>query len=153
MPALLSHWMDGRATPGSSGRTSPVFNPATGEHVADVDLAGRAELDAAVASATAAAKEWRYASLSRRAAVLFAFRTLLHDRADELAAIITAEHGKVLADAGGEVLRGLENVEFACGVPAMLKGGFSEQVATGVDVFSIRQPSAWSPASRPSTSR
>ena len=132
--------MDGRATPGTSGRTSPVFNPATGEHVADVDLAGRAELDAAVASATAAAKEWRYASLSRRAAVLFAFRTLLHDRADELAAIITAEHGKVLADAGGEVLRGLENVEFACGVPAMLKGGFSEQVATGVDVFSIRQP-------------
>ena len=132
--------MDGRETPGTSGRTSPVFNPATGEHTADVDLAGQAELDAAVASATAAAKEWRYASLSKRAAILFAFHRLLHDRADELAAIVTAEHGKVLGDAGGEVLRGLENVEFACGVPAMLKGGFSEQVASGVDVFSIRQP-------------
>ena len=87
-----------------------------------------------------AAREWRHSSLSRRAAVLFAFRELLHQRTPELAAIITAEHGKVLSDAAGEIARGLENVEFATGVPNLLKGGFSEQAATGVDVYNIRQP-------------
>jgi malonate-semialdehyde dehydrogenase (acetylating)/methylmalonate-semialdehyde dehydrogenase len=117
-----------------------VFNPATGEHTGDVELAGADDIASAVASATAAAKEWRSASLSKRSAVLFAFRELLHERSDELAAIITAEHGKVLGDAAGEIARGLENVEYATGVPNLMKGGFSEQAATGVDVYSIRQP-------------
>jgi malonate-semialdehyde dehydrogenase (acetylating)/methylmalonate-semialdehyde dehydrogenase len=136
----IGHWIDGRRTPGTSGRTAPVFNPATGERTGQVALAARDEVDAAVASAVAAARSWRSASLSRRAAVLFAFRELLHAHADELAGLVTAEHGKVLADAAGEVARGLENVEFATGVPQLLKGGYSEQAATGVDVYSIRQP-------------
>jgi malonate-semialdehyde dehydrogenase (acetylating) / methylmalonate-semialdehyde dehydrogenase len=118
----------------------PVFNPATGERQADVDLASAAEVDRAVASAAVAAPGWRESSLSRRAAVLFAFRDLLHDRMDEVAAILTSEHGKVTADARGEVARGLENAEFACGIPHLLKGSFSEQASTGVDVYSIRQP-------------
>jgi malonate-semialdehyde dehydrogenase (acetylating)/methylmalonate-semialdehyde dehydrogenase len=137
---LIPHWIGGASTTGVPGRMSPVFNPATGEHTGNVALAGKAELDSAVSTAVAAAAEWRYASLSKRAGVLFAFRELLHARADDLAAVITSEHGKVLSDSGGEVARGLENVEFACGIPAFLKGGFSEQAATGVDVYSIRQP-------------
>ena len=140
MTSQIGHWIDGRPTPGTSGRTAAVFNPATGEHTGDVALASSDEVSAAVAAAVAAARSWRSASLSRRAAVLFAFRELLHAHADELAALVTAEHGKVLADAAGEVARGLENVEFATGVPQLLKGGYSEQAATGVDVYSIRQP-------------
>jgi len=140
MSNRISHWIDGAHVAGSSGRTSPVFNPATGLQSADVDLASAAEVDTAIASAKAAAREWRSASLSRRSAVLFAFRQLLADNAGELAKIVTSEHGKVLADAAGEVARGLENVEFACGVPQLTKGGFSEQASTGVDVYSIRQP-------------
>jgi malonate-semialdehyde dehydrogenase (acetylating)/methylmalonate-semialdehyde dehydrogenase len=140
MTERILQWLDGSPTAGTPGRTSPVFNPATGEHTADVALASTAEVDAAVASAARAAREWRHASLSRRAAVLFAFRELLHARSEELAAIVTSEHGKVLADAAGEVARGLENVEFATGVPQLVKGGYSEQAASGVDVYSIRQP-------------
>ena len=140
MTTRITHWIDGRESAGTSGRTAPVFNPATGEQTGEVDLATAAEVDAAVAKARAAAREWRASSLSRRSAVLFAFRELLHQRADELAVIITAEHGKVLSDAAGEIARGLENVEFAAGVPQLLKGGFSEQAATGVDVYNIRQP-------------
>jgi malonate-semialdehyde dehydrogenase (acetylating) / methylmalonate-semialdehyde dehydrogenase len=140
MSTRISHWIDGRITEGTSGRTSPVYNPATGLQTGEVDLAGKAEVDATVASAKAAAQEWRSASLSRRSGVLFAFRQLLHDNADELAKILTSEHGKVLNDAHGEIARGLENVEFACGVPELMKGGFSEQATTGVDVYSIRQP-------------
>ncbi len=140
MAARINHWIDGRAQDGTSGRTSPVYDPATGEHTKDLDLASTAEVDAAVASARAAAGEWRTSSLSRRSAILFAFRELLHRHSDELGAIITSEHGKVLGDAGGEIARGLENVEFACGVPQLLKGGFSEQASSGVDVYSIRQP-------------
>jgi methylmalonic acid semialdehyde dehydrogenase len=140
MTERISHWIDGKLTTGTSGRTGPVFNPATGLQSGDVDLASAAEVDAAVASAKAAAKDWRSTSLSRRSGVLFAFRELVHNGADELAKIITAEHGKVLADAQGEVARALENVEYACGVPELLKGGFSEQASTGVDVYSIRQP-------------
>ena len=140
MSTRISHWIDGAMVAGTSGRTSPVFNPATGLVSAEVDLASAAEVNAAVASAKAAVAEWRSASLSRRSAVLFAFRQLLHDNADELAKIVTAEHGKVLSDSHGEIARGLENVEFACGVPQLMKGGFSEQAATGVDVYSIRQP-------------
>src|SRR5919197_1550634 len=140
MADRIFHWIDGAVVPGTSGRTGPVFNPATGLQTGEVDFASTAEVASAVASAKAAAKEWRAASLSRRSAVLFAFRELLHNGADELAKIVTAEHGKVLADAHGEVARGLENAEFACGAPQLLKGGYSEQAATGVDVYSIRQP-------------
>ena len=136
----ISHWIDGRKTPGTSGRTAPVYNPATGQRAAEVDLASGVEVDAAVAKAVVASKDWRHASLSQRSGVLFAFRELLHERTNELAAMVTAEHGKTLADAAGEIGRGLENVEFAAGVPQLLKGGFSEQVSTGVDVYSIRQP-------------
>jgi malonate-semialdehyde dehydrogenase (acetylating)/methylmalonate-semialdehyde dehydrogenase len=140
MTNRIAHWISGRETVGTSGRTSPVYNPATGEQTGAVDLASAAEVDAAVASAKQAAVQWRQSSLSTRAAVLFKFRELLHDGIDELAQIVTAEHGKTLPDAAGEIMRGLENVEFATGVPHLLKGGFSEQAATGVDVYSIRQP-------------
>ncbi len=136
----ISHWVSGTLVPGQSGRTSPVFDPATGTQTAVVDLASAAEVSAAVASALTAARQWRTVPLSRRTAILFAFRELLVKRTDELAAIITAEHGKVLSDAAGEIARGIENVEFACGIPQLLKGGFSEQAASGVDVYSIRQP-------------
>jgi malonate-semialdehyde dehydrogenase (acetylating)/methylmalonate-semialdehyde dehydrogenase len=140
MTTPIAHWIDGHEVPGASGRTAAVFNPATGRQTGRVDLASEAEVGRAVASARHAALSWRRASLSRRAAVLFAFRELLHSRLDELAAIITAEHGKVLSDAAGEIARGLENVEFATGVAPLLKGGYSEQAASGVDVYSIRQP-------------
>jgi malonate-semialdehyde dehydrogenase (acetylating)/methylmalonate-semialdehyde dehydrogenase len=136
----IGHWIDGRQTPGASGRSTPVYNPATGQRSAKVDLASVNEVDGAVATAVAASKDWRHASLSKRSGVLFAFRELLRERTDELASIVTAEHGKVLSDAAGEIARGLENVEFAAGVPQLLKGGFSEQAGTGVDVYSIRQP-------------
>jgi malonate-semialdehyde dehydrogenase (acetylating) / methylmalonate-semialdehyde dehydrogenase len=140
MTTRIAHWIDGHETPGTSGRTSPVFNPATGRQTAEVDLAGADDVTRAVASAKAAAAEWRSASLSKRSGVLFAFRELLHERSGELAEIVTAEHGKVLSDAAGEIARGLENVEFATGVPHLMKGGFSEQAGSGVDVYSIRQP-------------
>ncbi|HLY34127.1 MAG TPA: CoA-acylating methylmalonate-semialdehyde dehydrogenase, partial [Jatrophihabitantaceae bacterium] len=140
MTTRITHWIDGTATEGTSGRSGPVYNPATGVQTGSVDLASPEEVDRAVTSALTVSREWRSASLSRRAAVLFAFRELLHAHADELGAIVTAEHGKVIADAAGEVARGLENVEFACGVPQLMKGGFSEQAASGVDVYSIRQP-------------
>jgi malonate-semialdehyde dehydrogenase (acetylating)/methylmalonate-semialdehyde dehydrogenase len=140
MANRISHWIDGALTPGTSGRTSPVYNPATGLQSGEVDLASDEELSTAVASAKAASHEWRSASLSRRSGILFAFRELLHAEADDLAKIVTAEHGKVLSDAHGEIARALENVEFAAGVPQLLKGGFSEQAGTGVDVYSIRQP-------------
>ena len=136
----IGHWVNGRLIDGSPLRTSPVFNPATGEHTGDVNLASTQEVDKVVASALAASVAWRRIPLSRRSAVLFAFRELLHARSDELAAIVTREHGKVLADAAGEVARGLENVEFATGVAQLMKGDYSEQVSSGVDVYSIRQP-------------
>ncbi|WP_137122562.1 CoA-acylating methylmalonate-semialdehyde dehydrogenase [Segeticoccus rhizosphaerae] len=140
MTQRISHWIDGQLASGNSGRTSPVYNPATGAQTGEVELASTEEVSAAVAKAKAAAKEWRHASLSKRSAVLFAFRELLHNHVDEIAEIITAEHGKTLPDAAGEVYRGLENVEFATGVPHLMKGGFSEQASTDLDVYSIRQP-------------
>ncbi|MBL7258917.1 CoA-acylating methylmalonate-semialdehyde dehydrogenase [Paractinoplanes lichenicola] len=136
----IAHWIGGAERPGTSGRVGPVFNPATGEQTAEVDLASAAEVGEAVAVAAEAAKEWRAASLSKRSAVLFKFRELLAAKSGELAAIITSEHGKVLSDAAGEVARGLENAEFATGIPHLMKGSFSEQAATGVDVYSIKQP-------------
>ncbi|MFB9250876.1 CoA-acylating methylmalonate-semialdehyde dehydrogenase [Sphaerisporangium melleum] len=132
--------MGGAAVPGASGRQGEVFDPATGAVAARVDLATPAEVDTAVAAAVAAFPAWRDASLTKRTQVLFRFRELMVAHRDELAALISAEHGKVRSDALGEVARGLEVVEFACGIPHLLKGGFSENVSTGVDSFSIRQP-------------
>ncbi|MGH3508834.1 MAG: CoA-acylating methylmalonate-semialdehyde dehydrogenase [Nocardioidaceae bacterium] len=140
MTTPIDHWISGARRTSTSGRTSPVFNPATGEQTGAVGLASPEEVDAAVASAREAALDWRRVSLSRRSAILFAMRELVHTHADELARVVTAEHGKVLADAAGEVARGLENLEFATGVPHLMKGGYSEQVSGGVDVYSIRQP-------------
>jgi malonate-semialdehyde dehydrogenase (acetylating)/methylmalonate-semialdehyde dehydrogenase len=140
MTTRITHWTNGSATPGTSGRSGPVFNPATGEQTGEVDFATSDELEHVVRAATEAAAVWRATSLARRTAVLFAFRELLAANVDELAAIITAEHGKVLSDAKGEIARGLENVEYACGVSEHMKGGYSEQAGTGVDVYSIRQP-------------
>jgi malonate-semialdehyde dehydrogenase (acetylating)/methylmalonate-semialdehyde dehydrogenase len=136
----ISHFLDGKVVPGSSGRTGPVFDPATGTQTGVVDLASAGEVDAAVASAASALVEWRSTPLGRRTDIFFRFRALLDAHRDDLARLITAEHGKVHSDALGEVARGIENAEFACGVPAALKGDYSEQAATGVDVYSIRQP-------------
>jgi malonate-semialdehyde dehydrogenase (acetylating)/methylmalonate-semialdehyde dehydrogenase len=136
----IAHWIGGAEHAGTSGRVGPVFNPATGEQTGEVDLASAAEVDAAVAVAKEAGVAWRSASLSKRSAVLFKFRELLAERSGELAAVITSEHGKVLSDAAGEVARGLENAEFATGIPHLMKGSYSEQASTGVDVYSIRQP-------------
>ncbi len=136
----ITHWVDGKPWPGPPDRTGELHNPATGALVGHVDFAAPAEVDAAVNAAARAYPGWRDASLARRTGVLFRFRELLHARRDEIAAIITAEHGKVLSDAAGEVSRALEVVEFACGVPHLLKGGFTENASTGVDVYSIQQP-------------
>jgi malonate-semialdehyde dehydrogenase (acetylating)/methylmalonate-semialdehyde dehydrogenase len=136
----ISHWIGGEVVTGRSGRTAPVFDPATGRQQAEVDLAAAAEVDAAVEAAAAAFPAWRATSLSRRAEVLFQVRARLDARRRDVAAAITSEHGKVLSDAAGEVARGIENVEFACGIPHLLKGAFSEQAGGGVDVYSIRQP-------------
>jgi malonate-semialdehyde dehydrogenase (acetylating)/methylmalonate-semialdehyde dehydrogenase len=140
MTTRITHWIDGAPWTGTSQRSGEVYDPATGAVAAHVDFADGAVVDAAVGAARAAFEGWRDVSLARRTGVMFAFRQLLHERKKDLAAIITAEHGKVLADAEGEVTRGLEVVEFACGMPHLLKGGFSESVSTGVDSYSIRQP-------------
>ena len=136
----INHWIGGKLVPGESGRTGPVYNPATGEQTHEVDLATADEVDAAVAAASEAFTSWRATSLSRRSEILFAVRELLEQRKTDLARIVTSQHGKVVSDAAGEVQRGIENVEYATGIPNLLKGGFSEQVSTGVDVYSIRQP-------------
>jgi len=136
----ISHWIGGKSVAGESGRTGPVFNPATGEQTHEVDFATAQELDAAVAAAREAFPAWRATSLSKRADILFRLRELLDQRKPELARIVSSQHGKVVSDAMGEVQRGIENIEFATSIPNLLKGGFSEQVSTGVDVFSIRQP-------------
>lgn len=136
----IKHWIDGKAWEAESHRHGDVYDPATGQVAAHVDLADAATVDTAVAAAKRAFAGWRDASLTKRTQVLFAFREVVNSRMDELAAAITAEHGKVLDDAAGEVKRGLEVVEFACGIPHLLKGGFSEGVSTNVDVHSIRQP-------------
>jgi malonate-semialdehyde dehydrogenase (acetylating)/methylmalonate-semialdehyde dehydrogenase len=136
----IHHWIDGATVEGTSGRTGVVHNPATGEQSGAVDLASAEEVDAAVAAAKRAFPAWRATSLSRRAEVMFHLRELVDANRKEIASLLTSEHGKVLSDALGEVARGLENIEFACGIPQLLKGGYSEQAATGVDVYSIRQP-------------
>ncbi|SFQ00181.1 malonate-semialdehyde dehydrogenase (acetylating) / methylmalonate-semialdehyde dehydrogenase [Amycolatopsis arida] len=140
MTRRVSHWIDGKPWAGVATRSGEVFDPATGRVRAHVDLAGPAEVDEAVAAAARAFPAWRDTALSARTRILFAFRQLLDARKDELAALVTAEHGKVAADAAGEVRRALENVEYACGAGQLLKGGFSENASTGVDVYSIAQP-------------
>ena len=140
MSTRVTHWINGQLWEGTAERTGDVYDPATGRVTKQVDFASRALLDEAVAVAKAAFPDWRDASLTKRAQVLFAFRELLNANKEKVAALITEEHGKVLSDALGEVTRGLEVVEFACGIPHLLKGGFSEGVSTGVDVYSIRQP-------------
>ena len=135
----VKHWINGALADGDS-RTQEIFDPATGEVSGHVALASVADVDAAVAAAVAAFPAWRDASLTKRAQVLFRFRELMYAHRDELAALISAEHGKVHSDALGEVARGLEVVEFACGIPHLLKGGYSEGVSTRVDSYSLRQP-------------
>jgi malonate-semialdehyde dehydrogenase (acetylating) / methylmalonate-semialdehyde dehydrogenase len=135
-----SHWIGGKPWAGEAARRGDIYNPATGQVTGTVDFASAAEVGLAVEAAASAWPAWREASLTRRVSVLFAFRELIRSRAGDLAALISAEHGKVASDAAGEVARGLEVVEFACGLPHLLKGGFSENVSTGVDAFSIRQP-------------
>src|SRR5437868_448194 len=135
----VTHWINGEPVAGDS-RSAEIFNPATGEVSGHVALASVADVDAAVASAVAAFPAWRDASLTKRAHVLFRFRELMYANRDEMASLISAEHGKVHSDALGEVSRGIEVVEFACGIPQLLKGGYSEGVSTRVDSYSIRQP-------------
>ncbi len=137
---LIPHWINGAAVPSTSGRTAPVFDPALGVATKNVGLANRAEIDAAIGAASLAFPAWRDASLAKRTQVMFAFRELLNSRKGELAEIITSEHGKVLSDALGEIARGQEVVEFACGIQDLLKGFYSENASTNVDVYTIRQP-------------
>jgi malonate-semialdehyde dehydrogenase (acetylating) / methylmalonate-semialdehyde dehydrogenase len=136
----ISHWIGGRLVEGGSGRSGPVYNPALGQQTGAVDFATPEEVDLAVQTARAAFESWRAMSLSKRTAIFFQIRELVHERHEEIARILTAEHGKVLSDAMGEVARGLEVIEYCCGIPELLKGGFSEQASTGIDVYSIRQP-------------
>lgn len=140
MTTTINHFINGSTYSSDPTSTGEVFNPATGEVTAKVAFAAPAILDEAVAAASKAAKEWGQTSLTKRVQTLFAFREILNARKEELAAVITSEHGKVLSDALGEVTRGLEVVEFACGLPQLLKGGYSEGVSNGIDVYSIRQP-------------
>ncbi|MCW6010257.1 aldehyde dehydrogenase family protein, partial [Micromonospora sp. CPCC 205371] len=137
---LIPHWINGAPADGAGERRLPVYDPATGETQAEVVAATAGEVRAAVLAARDAQPGWRAASLSRRAEVMFRFRDLVDANRKEIASLLSSEHGKTVADAGGEVARGLENVEFAAGAPHLLKGGYSEQAATGVDVYSIRQP-------------
>jgi malonate-semialdehyde dehydrogenase (acetylating)/methylmalonate-semialdehyde dehydrogenase len=136
----ITHWINGSSWSGTTSRKGEVFNPATGLKTGEVDFAEIATIDEAIESAAKAFPMWRDTSLTKRAQIVFKFRELLNNKKEELAAIITSEHGKVLSDALGEVTRGQEVVEFACGIPHLLKGGFSEGVSNGVDVYSIRQP-------------
>src|SRR3989454_3433803 len=139
-PRAIGHFIAGQPRPGQSGRASDVFNPATGAITSKVALASAAEVDAAVAAAQKAFRPWAETSPLKRARVMFRFKELIERDLDKLAAIITSEHGKVLSDAKGEVQRGLEVVEFATGIPELVKGEYTEQVAAGIDAWSVRQP-------------
>ncbi len=136
----IHHLIDGVSVPGTSGQTAPVFNPATGQQTGDLALASVSEVDRAVASARQAFEGWREVTIARRTKLMFAFRNLVVQNADEIARRLTAEHGKVLSDAQGEVARAIENIEFACGLSEHLKGSYSENASTGVDVYTVRRP-------------
>ncbi|MET1017912.1 MAG: CoA-acylating methylmalonate-semialdehyde dehydrogenase, partial [Leifsonia flava] len=140
MTTTLDHWINGAASAGESTRTAPVYDPAKGIVQKEVRLGSVADVGAAVSAAAAAFPAWNETSIARRQQVMFAFRELLNSRKGELAEILTSEHGKVLSDAGGEIARGLEVVEFACGIAHLTKGDYSENVSTGVDVYTVRQP-------------
>ena len=140
MPTDLTHWISGKHVEGTSGRSGDVYNPATGEVGSRVPLASKAELDTAVEAAKAAFPDWAATPPLTRARIMFKYKALIEDNADELAAIITAEHGKVLSDAHGSLTRGLEVVEYACGIPQLLKGEYTEQVGRGIDAWTTRQP-------------
>ncbi|MGH3506351.1 MAG: CoA-acylating methylmalonate-semialdehyde dehydrogenase [Nocardioidaceae bacterium] len=136
----IEHWISGKPTSGGAARSGRVWNPATGQQQAEVLLASTQDVDSAVAAARDAFADWSQVSLSKRTKIMFAFRELVNANINRIAAAITDEHGKVLSDASGEVQRGLEVVEFACGIPQLLKGEFSAQVSTGVDLYSFREP-------------
>ncbi|MBA3374923.1 MAG: CoA-acylating methylmalonate-semialdehyde dehydrogenase [Actinobacteria bacterium] len=136
----IGHWIGGESVRGSSGRKGPVYNPATGGQTGEVDFASPEEIDRAVATAKAAFAEWRTWSLSKRSELFFRIYDLFDEHREDLARLLTAEHGKVLSDALGEVQRGIEVIEYVCGIPTLLKGSYSEQASSGVDVYSIRQP-------------
>src|ERR1700750_978209 len=136
----IHHFIDGAAVTGTSGRFGDVFNPNTGEVQARVQLATTAEVDAAVQSSLRAQQSWALVNPQRRARVMFEFKRLLEANMDELAEMLSAEHGKVVADSKGDILRGLEVIEFACGIPQALKGEYTEGAGPGIDVYSMRQP-------------
>ncbi|MGI9666373.1 MAG: CoA-acylating methylmalonate-semialdehyde dehydrogenase [Acidimicrobiia bacterium] len=136
----INHWINNDTAASVSGRTGPVFNPATGEQQAEVAMASVEEVDSAVSAARKAFEEWRGTPVVRRQRIMFAYREILSKRGNEIAAAITSQHGKTLPDAAGEMQRGLEVVEYACAIPELLKGEYSEQVSTGVDTYSVRQP-------------
>jgi malonate-semialdehyde dehydrogenase (acetylating)/methylmalonate-semialdehyde dehydrogenase len=137
---VVNHWINGAEYVSKSGRTAPVYDPALGVETKRVALANKKEIELAISSAAKAFPAWRDTSLAKRQAIIFNFRELLNNKKSELAEIITSEHGKVLSDALGEITRGQEVVEFAVGIPHLLKGFYSENVSTGVDVYSTRQP-------------
>jgi malonate-semialdehyde dehydrogenase (acetylating)/methylmalonate-semialdehyde dehydrogenase len=136
----IKHWINGTPVAGESGRSGPIYNPAAGIQTGEVDFASVEEVDRAVQVAKEAFASWRAVSLSRKTEIFFRIRALVDEHREDIAKILTAEHGKVLSDAKGEVARGLEVIEFCCGIPELLKGGFTEQASTGIDVYSIRQP-------------
>src|SRR3954465_11769698 len=138
--ARIQHWVGGARPNGSPESSGPVYNPATGEQTGAVDFGGAEEVDVAVQAAARALPAWRETSLTKRAELFFEIRRTIRDHRDELAEIVTREHGKVLSDAGGEVARGLEVIDYCCGLPELLKGGYSEQASSGVAVYSLRQP-------------
>src|SRR3954464_9390411 len=136
----IQHWVGGARVNGTAPSGGPVYNPATGALAKQVDFARPEEIDAAVHAAEKALPAWREMPLSKRAELFFRIRHLISEHRDELARIVTEEHGKVLSDAAGEVSRGLEVIDYCCGRPELLKGGYSEQASSGVDVYSLRQP-------------
>jgi len=136
----IGHLIDGELVAGTSGETKQVFNPATGHASAELAMASIAEVDAAIASSKAAFAEWSQVSLARRAKLMYAYRNLVEANAAEIARRLVAEHGKVTSDALGEVARGIENIEYACGIAEMVKGSYNESASSGVDVYSVRQP-------------
>ncbi len=136
----IQHLIDGVTSPSTSGRTTGVFNPATGAQTGELALASVEEVDAAVESAQAAFETWGKTSIATRTKLMYKFRNLVLENVDELAALLTAEHGKVLSDSAGEIARGIENIEYACGIAEMLKGSYNESASTGVDVYTVRQP-------------
>ena len=136
----IAHWINGASVAGESGRSGRVYNPAAGVQTGEVDFASIEEIDRAVQAAKDAFPAWRAVSLSRKTEIFFRVRALVDEHREDIAKILTAEHGKVLSDALGEVARGIEVIEFCCGIPELLKGGFTEQASTGIDVYSIRQP-------------